>query len=54
MTPAEGLAWTGFVFLVAAIGFGLSTKRRTSRRGWPMFALAIISWIAAIWVGVLT
>lgn len=54
MTIAEGLGFTGLVFLFAAIGFGLSTRRRVAKRGWYLFSLAIVSWFAAIWVGVLT
>lgn len=54
MTIAEGLAFTGLVFLVAAFGFGLSNSRQLNTYGWAAFVLAIASWFASIWTGVLT
>lgn len=57
MTIAEGLAFTGLVFIFAAGIFGMCADIRRNDLaipGWIAFVLAIASWLAAIWTGVLT
>lgn len=59
MTIEQGLATTGIVFIFVAFICALAADSSRyvnylSRPAWITFVLAILSWLAAIWVGVLT
>lgn len=59
MTVEQGLALTGLVFIFVAFICALAADSSRyvnylSRPAWTTFALAILCWVAAIWMGVLT
>lgn len=59
MTVAEGLGFTGVVFIFAALVLGISSDASKyvnylSIPAWVAFVLAVLCWLASIWVGVLT